>query len=97
MRREGLDARERPGRDARGLGGALERGREPDPLALAERLDHRLGTITDAALGGVEDAAQRDLVIGIRQGAQVGDGVAHLAALVEPRAADDAIRQARRG
>ena len=84
----------RAGGDARRLGGPLEGVGEPDPLALAERLHHRLGALADAALGGVEDAAQGHLVVGVRQGAQVGDRVADLAALVEAGAADHAVGQA---
>jgi hypothetical protein len=96
-RDEPLDARQRARGDAGGLVGTLQRGGETDALALAERLDHRLGAVADPALGGVEDPPQRHLVGGVRDRAQVCDGVAHLAALVEPRATDDLVRAGRPG
>ena len=60
---------------------------------LGQRLDHGLGPVADAALGHVEDAPQRDGVGRVGQHAQVGQHVAHLAALVEPHAADDLVGQ----
>lgn len=68
--------------------------REGDPLAPAERVDHRLGALADAALGHVEDAAQRHGVLGVGEDAQVGEDVADLAALVEADTADDLVGQA---
>ena len=94
QRREALDRRHRPGRDARGVLGAAERGDERDPLPLGERGDRRLRAVPDATLGGVEDAPEIDGVLGVRDDPQVGERVLDLAALVEPRAADDLVRQA---
>jgi hypothetical protein len=47
--------------------------------------------VIDAALGRVEDPAQRDLVGGVDQHPQVGERVAHLLALVEAHPADDLV------
>ena len=73
------------------LVGADEGLPEGDPLALGQRLDARLGPLADAALGGVEHPADRDLVGGVDQHPQVGQRVAHLAPLVEAHPTDDLV------
>ena len=88
-----LTADSRTGGDAVGLVAAAQRLRERDALTRRQRLDARLGPVADAALRHVEDAAQRHGVFGIDQHPQVGEQVAHLAALVEPHAADHLVRQ----
>ncbi len=82
------------GRHAEGLVDAPQRLREGDLLAQRECVDHRLGTLSDAALGHVQDAAQRDVVLRVREDAQVREDVADLLALVEADAADDLVGQA---
>ena len=59
-----------------------------------QRVDHRLGAVADAALGHVEDAAQRDGVLGVGQHPQVRQDVPDLLALVEADPADDLVGQA---
>ena len=76
------------------LVGAPQRLPERDPVAARERLHARLRALTDAALGGVEDAPQRHLVVGVGQHPQVGQRVSHLAPLVEPHPADHAVGHA---
>ncbi len=61
------------------------------PLALGQHRHARHGPVADPPLGGVEDPAQRDLVGRVDQHPQVGDRVAHLAALVEAHPADDLV------
>ncbi|GAA3297762.1 hypothetical protein GCM10020295_31490 [Streptomyces cinereospinus] len=77
-----------------GLVDPLERLREADLLALGEGVDHRFGAVADAALGHVEDPAQRHRVLRVGQHAQVGQDVPDLLALVEADAADDLVGQA---
>ncbi len=93
-----LGERAQPGRRPRGQPGHLvdpvERRPERDPLAVRERRDHRLRPLPEPALGDVEDAPQVDVVVGVVDRPQVGDGVLDLAALVEPRPADHLVRQA---
>ena len=50
--------------------------------------------VADAALGHVDDALEGEVVVGRDRDAEVGDRVADLLALVEARAADDAVGQA---
>ena len=78
-----------PGR----LLGPLEPCPEGDPLALGVRVDALDRPVADAALGGVEDAAQRDRVVGVDEHAEVGERVADLAAFVEAHPADDLVGQ----
>lgn len=51
-------------------------------------------TVADAALRGVNDPAQAHFVARVADHAEVGDHLADLAALIEARAADDAVRNA---
>ena len=67
---------------------------EGDLLAQRQGVDHRFGAVADAALGHVEDAAQRDGVLGVGQDPQIGQDVPDLLALVEADAADDLVGQA---
>ncbi len=94
QRVELLDRVRRPRGHAVRLVDALQRLREADLLALREGVDHRLGTLADAALGDVEDAAQRDRVLRVGQYAEVGQDVPDLLALVEADSADDLVGQA---
>ena len=71
---------------------AAQRGIEADVLPVGEVGDEALGAIADGAFGHVEDAAQVDVVIGVGDHAQVGEGVLDLLALVEAGAADDLVR-----
>ena len=91
---ERLDRRHRPGGDARRLLDAAQRLEVTDPVALGQRRHAGLGPLADAALGGVEDAPQRDRVARVDQRAQVGERVLDLAPLVEADAADDLVGQA---
>ena len=52
------------------------------------------GGVAEAALRRVDDALEGEVVGRVRGGAQVGEGVADLGALVEARAADDPVGQA---
>ena len=55
---------------------------------------HRL--VADAALGLVDDALEGEIVVALRDHAQIGEGVADLLTLVEARTADHPIGQADR-
>lgn len=68
--------------------GVEKRLPEADLIVLAVQRDERLRAIADAALGGVDDAAEVDGVIGVFQNAQVSDDVTDFFAFVELRAAD---------
>ena len=58
---------------------------------------HQLqGSVAEAALGRVEDALEGEVVGGLRDAAQIGQRIADFRALVEARAADHAIGQAKR-
>ena len=57
-------------------------------------VQHLHGGVAEAALGHVDDALEGEIVGRLRDDAQVGQRVADFGALVEPRAADDAIGQA---
>ena len=65
------------------------------PLAgvVVQQLD---GGVAEAALGHVDDALEGEVVGRRVDDAEIGEGVADLGALVEARAADDAIGQAER-
>ena len=52
--------------------------------------------VADAALGDVDDALEGEIVGGLADDAQIGEGVADFAALVKARAADDAVVEAER-
>ena len=52
------------------------------------------GGVADAALGDVDDALEGEVVGRVGDDAEIGDGVADFAALVEVRAADDAVVEA---
>ena len=73
------------------LVGAAQRLPEGQPVPVGQRRDARDRPVADAALGGVEDPAQRDLVGRVGQHPQVGERVADLAPLVEPHATDDLV------
>lgn len=65
----------------------------PERLAVfaggvAERCN---GDLADAARRNVQDAEESDVVIGLREQANVGEGVFHFGALVETEAADHAV------
>jgi hypothetical protein len=53
------------------------------------------GGVAEAALGRVDDALEGEIVGLARRRAQIGHGIADFEALVEARAADDAIRRPR--
>ena len=63
-------------------------------MAVGEPLDRRLGAVTDAALGLVEDASQRHGIARVDEHPDVRQRVLDLLALVEPDSADDAVGQA---
>ena len=50
-----------------------------------------LGLLPQPAFGRVEDAPDRDGVVGVDDGVQVGEGVLDLAPFVEAGAADDPV------
>ena len=56
-----------------------------------ERGERRLAK---AALGRVVDALEGEIVVGLGRAADIGERIAHFGALVEARAADDAVGQA---
>ncbi|CAB4849078.1 unannotated protein [freshwater metagenome] len=62
---EGLDLRQRPCGDTGGLSGPRQRRAERDSFTLREHLDARLGAIADATPWRVENAPQRDVVVGV--------------------------------
>ena len=77
------------------------RSRAPPPAAAscrgAGKCVQRLHAgIADAALGLVDDALEREIVVALRDQPQIGHGVADFRALIEARAADHAIGQAQR-
>ncbi len=57
-------------------------------------MQHLHGGIAQAALGHVDDALEGEVVGRLGDHAQIGEGVPDLGALVEARAADDAVGQA---
>ena len=65
------------------------------PRLLADLRGDFHGTVADAALRRIDDAAQAHLVARVADHAEVSDHFADLAALVEACAADDAVRNAR--
>ena len=74
-----------------GSGGVGDGLSEGDGVAGGVLGQGALGLVPQAAFGDVEDAAQVDVVVGVVDGAQVGDGVLDLAAVVEAGAADDLV------
>ncbi len=60
------------------------------------RVDGGDRLVAEAALGLVDDALEREVVGGLVDEAEVGEGVADLGALVEAEAADDLVGQADR-
>ena len=78
------------------VGGGERRGRfgERDALLARVVVQHLHGGVAQAALGHVDDALEGEVVGRLRDHAQIGEGVADFGALVETRAADDAIGQA---
>ena len=47
--------------------------------------------LANAALGAIDDAFERQVIVGLVDDAEIGQGVADLLALVKPGAADDAV------
>ena len=88
---EALDLVQRPAGQPGCVLGALQRLPEGDPVAGGQRLDAGLGTLADAALGGVQHPPQRHRVGRVDQHPQVGERVADFATLVEAHAADHAV------
>ena len=76
------------------LGGVDERLVEAAAGVLRMHGDTGLGSIADAASGGVEDASQAHRVVGVGDHPQVGDHVPDLFALIELGAADHLVRDA---
>ena len=75
--------------DSRGL-------HQRDVFAPREFVQHLQRGVAEAALWRVDDALEGEIVGGLRDAAQIGEGVADFGALIEARAADDAIGQAER-
>ena len=75
------------------LAGGLEDG---DAAGAGERADAVDRGVADAALGRVDDALELEVVGGVVRDLEIGDGVLDLEALVELRAADDAVGNAER-
>ena len=74
--------------------GDLARRRQQRQMAGAGvSVQRRHRRIADAALGFVDDALEGQVVIALRDQAQIGHGVADFRPLIEARAADDAIGQ----
>ncbi len=88
-----VDRGERPRAEPE-LFGAGEPGPERDVGADGGALDDIEGGLADAAGGGVDDAEQRDGVVGVRDDAEVGDGVLDFFALEEGGAACDLVGDA---
>ena len=78
----------------RRLVGAAQRIHERDALAGGERIELGDARVADATLGHVQHPLDAHLVDRVDDGAQVRHGVLHLAAVVEPCAADDLVRHA---
>ena len=57
-------------------------------------VQHLHGGVAEAALGHIDDALEGEVVGRLRDHAQIGEGIADLGALVEPRPANDAVGQA---
>ena len=79
---------------------AVEQARGGDQQRLLRRARVRVDggdrLVAEAALGLVDDALEREVVGGLVDEAEVGEGVADLGALVEAEAADDLVGQADR-
>ena len=82
------------GTQARNIGGLTSRRKERDAVGRCVISHHRLGLGTDTALGLVQDAAHVHVVIGVAQGAQVGERILDFLTLVEASATDHAVGQA---
>ena len=61
------------------------------PVGPGQAVQGLKARLADAALRRVDDALESEVVVGLADDAQVGDGVADLQALVEARTADDPI------
>ena len=70
---------------------AVKSGR---PRARAKACRVATLSIANAALGLVDDALERQIVIALRDQPQIGHGIADFRPLIEARAADHAIGQA---
>ena len=57
-------------------------------------VDGLKGSVAEAALGLVEDALEGEIVVGLGDNAQIGEGIPDFLALVEARATDHAIGDA---
>ena len=78
----------------RKLVGPPGRLEERDLLDRRERLERGHGRVADAALGRVDHLPRADHVLRVQQQPQVREDVLDLLALVEPNAADHAVRDA---
>ena len=87
------DAREGPTTHARLLG-VVEGLGEGTPVGGGPRVQAAERRVAHAALGHVDDPLERHLVGGVHHRPQVGEGVLHLAPVVEARAADHLVGQA---
>ncbi len=85
-----------PGLQLLGLRHDAGRRHQRDALAARVIVQELQRGIAEPALRRVEDALEGEIVGRLRHAAQVGQRVADLEPLVEPRAADHAIRQAER-
>src|SRR6185437_13361711 len=59
-------------------------------------VQERERSIAQAALGLVEDALEGEVIAGLSDAAKIGERIADFRPLVEPRAADDLVREAER-
>ncbi len=75
------------------LAGRLEQGNSP---GAGEGMEPLEGRVAEPALRHVDDALELEIVRRVGGDLEIGDGVLDLGALVEARAADDAIWQPRR-
>ena len=73
--------------------GGARQGKMGAPAIVVQDRERR---VAEAALGLVVDALEGEVVVGLGDAAQIGERVADFRPLVEPRAADDLVRQAER-
>src|SRR5439155_17354953 len=95
----GEEARKRAARGARQLIARHQLARrldEGDPFAARPDVEQLHRRRADAAARQVDDALKGEIVARLADEPQIGEGVADLLALVEARAADDAVGQRQR-